>query len=103
MDWMVYVESCGVGEIDKDAFNRFADALYRCAGFVGFGESSFEATLTIDAPNALEASTIGERTVREIAADVGLPEWVVCRLDARTFIAAERAVDFDDADPPGRT
>jgi len=61
---------------------EFMDAIQPYRGVCSVDEDRWEAIVSVDAADAIDAGAVGATLVRNLAGAVGLPAWPIVRVDA---------------------
>lgn len=83
MSWysvMIEARTDGTGEVDEDAVGRLADLVQPHHGVAGGGggiPSRWDARISVQAPDAVEAVSLAAGIVTRLAGEAGLPAWPV--------------------------
>lgn len=87
MWWSVNVKAAGPRDadpVDSDDVGDLLAALADQAAVGGGGGHQYDVRLSVEAPDARSAAAAAADLVARAAADVGLPDWLVVRLEAIT-------------------
>lgn len=66
----------------EDLGGVLSDAVAPYRGLCSVGEDGWEARVSVDAEDAVEAGAVGGQLVRSLAARAGMPAWPIVRVDA---------------------
>jgi hypothetical protein len=77
MFWMVHIEAIAENALDPQAVERFTDELQSCSGAVRSSSATWNATITVEAPEPVEAATIGDVAIRGAAIAPKLPRLAI--------------------------
>jgi hypothetical protein len=67
--------------VDEDAADALMDLLGQHDGVVSTGTGTWEATISVEASNAWEATSSGSDLIEKLADKAGMPDWPAVRVD----------------------